>query len=64
MNIEFTLKILFATIFLFLLFLNSGGIYHYYERDIGYPMIRVNKITGSFQKLNDKFEWIDTEKRD
>lgn len=65
MNIKFTLKLLFMITFLFLLFLNSGGIYHYYERDIGYPMIRVNKITGNFQKLNSNSIWEDiNEKRD
>lgn len=59
MDIKFKLKTLFAIFFLFLLYLNSGGIYHYYERDIGYPMIRVNKITGNLQLL-DKNSWKDT----
>lgn len=54
MNIEFTLKILFATIFLFLLFLNSGGLYEYKSNSQGVPLFRVNKITNNIQSLDNK----------
>lgn len=60
-NIKSLLIGLFGMAFLFIFFLFSDGLYHYYERDIGYPMIRVNKITGNLQSLNNG-AWTDIAK--
>ena len=54
MDIKFTLKILFAITFLFLLFLNSGGIYDYKSNSHGVPLFRINKITNNIQSLDSK----------
>ena len=53
MDIKFTLKILFAITFLFLLFLNSGGIYSYIDKE-NFPILRINKITNNIQALDSK----------
>ena len=45
---------LFAITFLFLLFLNSGGIYEYKSDSKGIPLFRVNKITNNIQSLDNK----------
>lgn len=54
MNIEFTLKLFFAVILIFLLFLNSGGLYEYKSNSQGVPLFRVNKITNNIQSLDSK----------
>ena len=54
MDTKFTLKILFAITFLFLLFLNSGGIYEYKSNSQGVPLFRINKITNNIQSLDNK----------
>lgn len=58
MDIKFTLKILFAITFLFLLFLNSGGLYEYKSNSQGVPIFRVNKITNNIQSLSSD-GWVD-----
>lgn len=54
MNIKTILIGLFALAFLFLLFLNSGGLYEYKSNSQGVPMFRVNKITNNIQSLDNK----------
>ena len=54
MNIKTILIGLFVLSFLFLLFLNSGGLYEYKSNSQGVPIFRVNKITNknmTFQEL-------------
>lgn len=53
-DIKFHFKIIFAITFLFLLFLNSGGLYEYKSNSQGVPMFRVNKITNNIQSLDNK----------
>ena len=43
--------VFFAVIFLFLLFLNSGGIYSYIDKE-NFPILRINKITNNIQVLD------------
>ena len=45
------LIVFFAVIFLFLLFLNSGGIYSYIDKE-NFPILRINKITNNIQALD------------
>ena len=52
-------KIIAVTIFLFVLFLFSGGIYEYSEK-YKYKL-RVNKVTGTVEK-NSKNGWVDVTK--
>ena len=54
MNIKTILIGLFTLAFLFLLFLNSGGLYEYKSNSQGVPMFRVNKITNNIQSLDNK----------
>ena len=43
--------VFFAVIFLFLLFLDSGGIYSYIDKE-NFPILRINKITNNIQALD------------
>ncbi len=45
------LMVFFTVIFLFLLFLNSGGIYSYIDKE-NFPILRINKITNNIQALD------------
>ena len=45
------LIVAFTVIFLFLLFLNSGGIYSYIDKE-NFPILRINKITNNIQALD------------
>ena len=58
MNIKTILIGLFALAFLFLLFLNSGGLYEYKSNSQGVPIFRVNKITNNIQSLSSD-GWVD-----
>ena len=53
-NIKTILIGLFTLAFLFLLFLNSGGLYEYKSNSQGVPLFRVNKITNNIQSLDNK----------
>ena len=52
MNIKTILIGLFVLSFLFLLFLNSGGLYEYKSNSQGVPIFRINKITNNIQSLS------------
>lgn len=54
MNIKTILIGLFTLAFLFLLFLNSGGLYEYKSNSKGVPLFRINKITNNIQSLDSK----------
>lgn len=54
MNIKTILIGLFTLAFLFLLFLNTGGLYEYKSNSQGVPLFRVNKITNNIQSLDNK----------
>ncbi len=43
--------VFFTVIFLFLLFLNSGGFYSYIDKE-NFPILRINKITNNIQVLD------------
>lgn len=58
MNIKTILIGLFVLSFLFLLFLNSGGLYEYKSNSQGVPIFRVNKITNNIQSLSSD-GWVD-----
>ena len=45
------LMVFFTVIFLFLLFINSGGIYSYIDKE-NFPILRINKITNNIQALD------------
>ncbi len=45
------LMVFFTVIFLFLLFINSGGIYSYIDKE-NFPILRINKITNNIQVLD------------
>ena len=55
------LIVAFTVIFLFLLFLNSGGIYSYIDKE-KFPILRINKITNNIQVL-DSEGWRDINKK-
>jgi hypothetical protein len=55
------LIVAFTVIFLFLLFLNSGGIYSYIDKE-NFPILRINKITNNIQVL-DSEGWRDINKK-
>lgn len=57
-NIKILLIGLFVLSFLFLLFLNSGGLYEYKSNSQGVPIFRVNKITNNIQSLSSD-GWVD-----